>query len=225
MCYSATASFVASGVLMAGSLIAIRKTVRTRNQFLYASIPVGFAVHQAVEGIVWLGSSGTVSLAVQNMAAYLYSFLAFAFWPLFIPVAMLAYEWPRWRYAFISMAAAGLLTGGYLLWCFTVYAPLRLQINCSVSGCGSIGYLFTMPYLSGYIDYIYLFMVTAPFLLSSNVRIRALVGPVYLLSFLAAKYLSTAMNFPSVWCFIAALVSILMFYALWSDRAPSVSRL
>src|SRR6202044_3565146 len=54
MCFTATASFVASGVLGAVG-VATLPQVKHRRELLFASLPVLFSVHQAIEGVVWLG--------------------------------------------------------------------------------------------------------------------------------------------------------------------------
>ena len=60
MCFSATANFVGSGVLGAIGFVTVTK-VKHRREVLFASLPVLFAIHQFIEGFVWLGLDGILS--------------------------------------------------------------------------------------------------------------------------------------------------------------------
>jgi hypothetical protein len=54
MCFSAGASFGASAVLGAIGIVTLTKA-KTTDQIPFASIPLLFAVQQAVEGTLWIG--------------------------------------------------------------------------------------------------------------------------------------------------------------------------
>jgi hypothetical protein len=58
LCFSAAANFVGSGVLGAMGVATLTK-VKHRRELLFAALPTLFAVHQFVEGVVWLGLDGT----------------------------------------------------------------------------------------------------------------------------------------------------------------------
>ncbi|KTD57119.1 hypothetical protein Lsai_1723 [Legionella sainthelensi] len=53
MCFSASASFTAAGVIAAVGICSLLKA-RTYPLFLFALTPLFFAVQQALEGIVWI---------------------------------------------------------------------------------------------------------------------------------------------------------------------------
>ena len=65
MCFSATANFVGSGVLGAGGVATLTK-VKHRRELLFAALPMLFAIHQLIEGFVWLGLDGILSPAVAH---------------------------------------------------------------------------------------------------------------------------------------------------------------
>ena len=65
MCFSATANFVGSGVLGAVGVVTLTK-VKHRRELLFAALPVLFAIHQFMEGFVWLGLDGILSPAVAH---------------------------------------------------------------------------------------------------------------------------------------------------------------
>ena len=65
MCFSATANFVGSGILGAVGVVTLTK-VKHRRELLFAALPTLFAVHQFIEGFVWLGLDGTLSSQVTH---------------------------------------------------------------------------------------------------------------------------------------------------------------
>ena len=57
MCFSATANFAGSAVL--GTIgVATLGEVKHRRAFLFGAMPLLFAIHQFIEGFVWLGLDG-----------------------------------------------------------------------------------------------------------------------------------------------------------------------
>src|ERR1700689_425877 len=53
VCFSATANFVGSTVLGAVGVVPLTK-VKHRRELLFAALPLLFAIHQFIEGFVWL---------------------------------------------------------------------------------------------------------------------------------------------------------------------------
>ena len=69
MCFSATANFVGSTALGAVGVVTLTK-VKHRRELLFASLPLLFAIHQFIEGFVWLGLDGILSPTItHNMGA------------------------------------------------------------------------------------------------------------------------------------------------------------
>ncbi len=221
MCFSATASFVGGGTILLGSTWAIQKYRFPKRSLLLATIPLIFGLHQLSEGLVWLGIKGSITLPLQQAAMYVYAFIAMCFWPVYIPLAMLVHEYPSKRIPLLATLGVGGMISVYLLWSFTLYSPLNLRVNCGFDGCSAIAYLYELPYLVGIIDYFYVAVVVLPFVLSNNRRIRYGVSAAFLLSFLLALYLQNDKNYPSIWCFLAAVISSSVYYAL----APRASRM
>lgn len=57
MCFSATASFTSSAVIGVIGVATLARSTH-RREWLFASIPLLFALHQFAEGMVWLGLTG-----------------------------------------------------------------------------------------------------------------------------------------------------------------------
>lgn len=77
MCYSATANSV-GGSIVGGVGILTLLRVRELKEVPLASFPLLFALHQLIEGVVWLGLYGELSDSVQHgaTAAYVLSWSA-----------------------------------------------------------------------------------------------------------------------------------------------------
>lgn len=214
MCFSATASFVAGGALVSGGAYVLATHSFPRKSLYLAFIPIIFGFHQLVEGIVWLGIDGVLNRSIQDIAMYVYTFIAMCLWPAFIPFSMYKHEYPSKKVAHLLVVAVGVLISIYLLWSFTVYSELHLELRCNFAGCSSIMYFYDLPYFMGIIDGFYVAVVILPFLFSSNKRIRFILGPGFFLTFVIALYMQVGGDYPSIWCFLAAMLSTAIYYAL-----------
>ena len=222
MCFSATASFVsAAGLAAIGMAIQIRlkkQGDKSISSQAIAILPLIFGFHQLIEGFVWLGLTGTIDDNFVLFLGYLYVFIAFTFWPIYIPFAIITFNQCTPKIWLVSLQVLGLLVGGYLFYVYVFYDPVEVFLACGFySGCHGIIYSVKDPLFSGYMKYPYLIAVTIPFFLCSNTRVRYIIGPAVLLSFPLGLFLSEAATFPSVWCFIAALLSGLVFFVLRSE--------
>jgi len=65
VCFSATVNFVGSAALGTAGVVTLTK-VKHRRELLFAALPLLFAIHQFIEGFVWLGLDGIFSLAVAH---------------------------------------------------------------------------------------------------------------------------------------------------------------
>lgn len=214
MCFSATASFVSGAALIAtGAYLSTHKNCEPHQRYM-ALIPGIFGFQQVIEGIVWVGFSGLVPEWLHTYAIYSFSFFATSFWPAFIPLAVYQYEKsnrlssPLQTKALQALVGMGFLIGIYLLWASTAYSELIAEVRCSQIDCNSIGYRYDMPYLKHSINLIYLSVIVVPFALSKNNIVRYLVCAVFFISFVLAAFLAKATTFPSIWCFLAAVMSI-----------------
>src|SRR6202012_4097128 len=89
--FSATANFVGSGVLGTIGVITLTR-VRHRRELLFASLPTLFAVHQFIEGFVWLGLDGILSPAVAHDMGAAFVLYAQGFLPFLLPLSVLLFE-------------------------------------------------------------------------------------------------------------------------------------
>jgi hypothetical protein len=197
MCFSAEASFAASGVLAASS-IAIARIPKENSSIPLSLFPAVFATHQFMEGIVWLNHDGVLPDAFKSGAVYAYALIAFVLWPVLVPFAAYLLETERKRGIIILICQAiGLWIGFALLLSF-VHDPVQVTVDCC-----SLSYQVNAPDL---LIAPYLFAVAIPFLASSRKGL-VLFGVAITVSCAAAAVAASATTFPSVWCFFAAILS------------------
>jgi len=210
MCFSATASFVAGAGLAAVGVATLRCVEQPRDRML-AAVPLGFAVHQAVEGVVWMSAAGS---AVQNLSMHAFAMLAYCGWPIWLPLALYFHEPdPERRRRLIPLLAAGVVSAAYFLfWMFE--DPLRLRVRHE-----HLQYRFDYPWI--YPSHIaYGLAVMVPPQLSRSLWLKAF-GAALFASYLFA-YFTWDKTFPSVWCYFAALLSTLIYAELrWGRNAAA----
>jgi hypothetical protein len=200
MCFSATASFAAASVLLAVGAVALGR-VRGPRELPFAAIPLLFGVQQLVEGVIWLSFEHEAP-ALNAFMAHVYSFFSHILWPVFVPAAVLLIEppGPR-RRALAALLAMGLAVGAFLLHELVDY-PVVAQVTGS-----HIEYV-TPPHCLRTASALYLVSTTASLMLSSHAWVRVF-GVAALLSFALAYGAWTAW-FVSVWCYFAALLSVIV---------------
>lgn len=209
MCFSATASFAAGGALSAAGLVTLRKA--TKRELMLASIPLLFGLQQLIDGVVWVTPETS---AVHTVAVYGYSFLAFAFWPVFVVLAVRMVEDDATRKKILD----ALLIIGAGVSAFFLHAILfngttaRLLHHC-------VAYYTPHAYNMSSVAF-YLVAVCGAFFVSSN-KILRLFGVVLLLSFAIAGWFYSA-TFSSTWCFFSAVLSIILMFYFY--RRPEVKR-
>jgi uncharacterized protein DUF6629 len=210
MCFSATASFVTTGVLSATGAAAVRETGKS-SRVLLAAIPLLFAVHQLAEGVVWLTLRNLAHAAWQRPAMFSYLVVAKVVWPLWVPLSVFAAERTvAYRKALLPFLALGAVSSLYQAYLLIVY-----PVSASVAA-HHIHYEVASPPSTRWLSGILYFVPTVfPLFLCSLTPMR-LVGLGVLGSFIfSAIYFREALG--SVWCFFAALISLLILFAV---RAP-----
>src|ERR1700729_1424912 len=91
MCFSATANFVGSGVLGAVGVVTLTR-VKHRRELLFPTLPILFAVHQFIEGFVWLGLDGVLSPQVTHDMGVAFMLYAHGLLPFLLPLSVFLFE-------------------------------------------------------------------------------------------------------------------------------------
>ena len=183
--------------------------VKRKADMPVAMIPLLFGVQQLIEGVIWLSFAHHAS-SLNTTMTYGYSLFAFVLWPIFIPFAIRLWEpQPRRQKTLYFFQAAGLAVGGYLLYSHTA-SPITSAIvknnivynNSHFFGVGVIGFYFVS---------------TVGSCLFSSDRTLKLFG---VLAFMAAlvAYWVHASAFVSIWCFFAAILSVMIYVVITRKR-------
>ncbi|SFH95120.1 DUF6629 family protein [Albimonas pacifica] len=206
MCFSATASFAAAAVLTGAGAVALRAALGARlgpGWTLFAAFPLVFGLQQALEGLVWLGVEGRLppGLAPWTTAGFL--FFALCFWPVAGPLAGRLMETePRRAQLFSGLTVLGAALGVYLLGRALAGSAAPQVLD------GRLAYLVGVDYPPG-IEFVYL-AVAASALLASSHREARLFWAALTASFALVAATWEVKTLPSVWCFFAALCSLLV---------------
>jgi hypothetical protein len=213
MCFSATASFTAATVLMPVAAYTIGTALKADKRYLgFAVFPLFFGIQQFLEGGLWLeiGQAGT---ARSHLYALGFLFFAYFVWPFLVPFASFLVEPSEKRkLVFLVLSAFGFLLGLSLfvpLLFNPDWVPLRI-VNHSIDYNSRLIWQGIVPY--SVIRVIYASIVCLPLLFSSVRHIRVF-GVIITLSVIAG-FAFAHYAFTSVWCFMAAIVSAYLIFAL-----------
>lgn len=204
MCFSTTASFAAGGFLLGVGAMTL-KTVRTARHLPFAAIPLLFAIQQLSEGVIWWTFSLDAPL-LNGVMTHVYSFFSHVLWPVYVPLAVLLMEPPGWRRrALAACVAIGAAVGAYLLYVLVAFPVVSQPVGRHIE--------YVSPHFFAALTMtLYLIATTASLVLSAHRRVRVF-GAASMLAF-AVAYAFYARWFISVWCFFAALLSVLVFFHL-----------
>ena len=209
MCFSATANFVGSGVLGVIGVATLRE-VKDRREVLFAALPTMFAVHQFLEGFVWLGLDGRMRPAVAHDMGAAFMLYAQGLLPFLMPLSVLLFERTaerRRRMLPFAMLGAGLTL--YILWALTAF-PTAVGVRDN-----SIVYVNQATNNTA-VAVLYV-VATCGSLFFSEIRTMVLFGwanLVILLVTMAVKRYA----FTSVWCAYAAVASVIILVSFWRSR-------
>lgn len=211
MCFSATASFSA-GVILAATGVATLNKVETPSQKAFAVIPLLFATQQFIEGFLWLSLTYTDFAEWHLSLTYLFLIFAQLVWPVWVPYSILKMEKEGKRKTVLK----GFVWLGILVSFYLAYSLLTYPVNSGIVGY-HISYKLSFPFAlvaaSGIIYFIP--TVLSPFF--SSVRWMPVLGMAIFGSYLFTKFYYQE-HIISIWCFLAALLSTLIFKILSAQQ-------
>jgi Family of unknown function (DUF6629) len=210
MCFSATANFVGSGVLGAVGVVTFTK-VKHKRELLFAALPTLFAVHQFIEGFVWLGLDGILSPAVAHNMGAAFMLYAQGLLPFLLPLSVLLFE-PnkKSRGRMLPFVVLGGTTALYILWALTAF-PLQLYVKGN-----SIVYINEGTNNTA-VAVLYV-IVTCGSLFFSKIRMMIIFGAANLAILLVVMEFKRY-AFTSLWCAYAAVASVIILAYFWKSHA------
>jgi len=208
MCFSATANFVGSGVLGTIGVLTLTK-VKHRRELLFAALPTLFAIHQFMEGFVWLGLDGILSPAVARDMGAAFMLYAQGLLPFLLPLSVFLFEADRKsRQRMLPFLVLGLGTTLYILWALTAF-PLQLYIRQN-----------TIVYINQAtnnmtVAVLYVIATCGSLFFSKN-KMMVVFGAANLAILLAVMAFKRY-AFTSLWCVYAAIASVIILAYFWKS--------
>jgi hypothetical protein len=210
MCFSLTASFTASLVLITCGIGALMRA-QERKIRMVAAVPLLFGIQQCAEGMVWLSFAYPAFASIRALSSYVFLLFALVIWPLWIPLAMIYFEGVRtYRRYIYSLIAGGMCALASIV--YSLLYSMSVTINHHV-----IYNLNAYEHFGEWSMYVYatfsLFYVIAtilPFFIARN-RWLWLIGALIAMGYVVS-YIFYYKAFTSVWCFFAALISLLVYW-------------
>lgn len=202
MCFSAPVSFTTSAALAVVGVMALR-TTQTKRELPFASVPLLFAIQQFIEGMLWLSLPEAGSSLRQYWLTQGYAFFIGVVWPVLVPLSLLFIEPRIIKRHFIKMiVAVGVVVAVYTLSVITHYGVSAEVVNkCVVyqyPGDDHPAILVT-----------YLIATCMAFFFSSH-RSVLWIGIINIIGFIVSYYFFR-LNYTSVWCLFAAIISGLIY--------------
>jgi hypothetical protein len=201
VCFSATANFIGSGALGAVGVVTLTK-VKHRRELLFAALPTLFAVHQFIEGFVWLGLDGILSPAVTHNMGEAFILFAQGLLPFLLPLSVLLFE-PnvKSRRRMLPFVMLGGAIALYMLWALSAY-PLQVYVRGN-----SIVYI-NQATNKTVLALLYV-IATCGSLFFSKVRTMVIFGAANLTILLVVMAFKRY-AFTSLWCAYAAIASVII---------------
>jgi hypothetical protein len=210
VCFSATANFVGSAGLAVIGVATLTK-VKHRRELLFAALPTLFALHQFIEGFVWLGLDGILSPTVTHLMASAFMLYAQGLLPFLLPLSVLLFEADRdSRRRMMPFLVVGAGTSLYIMWALIAY-PLQVYVKAN-----SIVYVNQATNYT-IVALLYVIATCGP-LFFSKVRPMVIFGAANL-TILLAVMATKRYAFTSLWCAYAAAASLIILIYFWKSSA------
>lgn len=202
MCFSAEASFAGAaviGVCGVGSLA----LVRDKREILFAALPFGFAIHQALEGFTWLQLNDVPGAALSGWAVHLWVLFAWALLPTWVPLAVWLIEPdPKRKRIMGPLVAIGVVLTAFML---TQAFQSTIEVRVIASNLDyvlpfSASWALALPYVAA--TCLTPTLCTKPYVM--------VFGIGNFVAMTAAAIIKAA-DYSSIWCTFAAGLSIIIF--------------
>jgi hypothetical protein len=191
--------------------VATLAKVKHKRELLFASLPTLFAIHQFIEGFVWLGLDGILSPEVTHKMGAAFVLYAQGLLPFLLPLSVLLFEPDlKSRRRMLPFLVVGTGTTLYMLWALVAY-PLRVFVqgnSVAYINDGTNNTVLAVLYV----------IATCGSLFFSRIRDMILFGAANLTILLAVMAVKRY-AFTSLWCAYAAVASVIIRAYFWKSRA------
>ncbi len=218
MCFSAPASFTASGII---GLIGGRTIAKSNpSDKLLAIIPLLFAIQQCIEGVIWFGFSIPQFEAYRQVATSMFLLFAWAIWPAYLPFAIASVETDERRASILkSLRIPGIIAGIGAIFPILLSNPTPQIIDFHIDYTTQ-NEIYNQYVIQSY-NAIYLLCTVVPMFISSRKGMTGYgLANIFGLIIAGIFYESSV---PSTWCFFSAIFSI-MIYRIIAQDPPKIEQ-
>jgi len=217
MCFSAAASFGAGAVLCTAGMLTIRK-IQKPSQLAFAAIPLFFGIQQLSEGLVWLSLTHPEYAGWETLTTHIFSFFSHVLWPVWVAFAVLLFEEDKkkksWLFPIFILGLVLSISEAYFIATQHIYARVIGH---------HIEYYHGFPTLFISVsEVVYGITTILPCFISSYKKMR-LFAMVLIVSVIVADIFYHKWLI-SVWCFFAALLSMIVFYIVKMASANNAKK-
>lgn len=212
MCFSAGASFAGGVVITAIGVLTVKRNSDPSRR-MFAAIPLIFGLQQISEGFVWVALQSSGNDLMLSIASYVFLFAAVVLWPFYLPLSVMLMEKEKsLRRVLIPFLVVGIIV--------SLYYTVRLLLNeieprissHHIKYSGNFPPQWSLIVFAGYaaatLIPLFISSVRRTWLLGLLMALSCLITGIFLKEYLA-----------SVWCFFAALISIVIYWII-ADRQP-----
>lgn len=204
MCFSATASFIVGGSLTALGVVTVKRA-KTRAELPFSTLPLLFGIQQLVEGVLWLSIQHDMA-PLKTFTTYIFTMFSHLVWPIYVPYAIALMEPAQtikpWRSNAMWACRFSGIVAAVLLLALVATQPLTAVVDQHIIYVTPFFYDWPMLVL-----YIVATCVVAFFSSHTLIRIFGLM----VLAFFLVSYWFYTEAFFSVWCFFAAIISLVIY--------------
>ena len=215
MCFSAGASFTSGVILTSLGTVTVRE-VKKPSQMTFASVPLLFGIQQIAEGCVWLGLTNPAYGHLLEIGTTVFLIMARVIWPTMLPLAVLLMaEKGKPHRALAMLLGMGLSVSIYYAYCLAF-----LHVDPQITGA-HIQYISDFPEsLATPVFFVYFAATIIPLFLSHIQRVKVLGVLMFISCLVTAVFYVQYLT--SVWCFFAAIMSVVVF---WILRGPEENKI
>jgi hypothetical protein len=217
MCFSATASFTASALLVPAGLYCLKEARHVEKPYwLLAVIPLLFGIQQFVEGNLWLAVAAD-DMLVQRYYALGFMFFSHFFWLFWVPLVCYFLDDTEWRRrVFLALAMLGVIFGA------SMYLPVLVNeswlevaiVKHSLTYDARLIYDGVMPEIIPRV--VYAIIVIMPLLMSGEKTLR-IFGWIITTTIITTAWIFSH-AYVSTWCYFAAISSLYVLYVFLPRR-------
>lgn len=207
MCFSPEASFT-GGIIIFSIGIATVKSVHKPAQLVFATIPLFFGIQQIAEGFLWLSLQNPEFHNIQKLTSTIFLIMAEVIWPIAIPLSVLLMEKNKTKIRILKvLLALGMLLSLYYAYCLMNFNVFPQILDYHIQYNNDFPIAFRNLAFA-----VYLIATITPFFVSSIKRMHYLGVLMFLSGLITALFFTQYLT--SVWCFFAALISVVIFWIL-----------